>query len=891
MPRLLFLLPALLCCGLPAASHAAEPPPDFRFKFEVLATGLPQPMQLERAPDGRIFFIEIAGKLKIYHPETRQITVAGEVEVTTDQENGLLGMALDPAFADNGWIYLLHSPADYEGQIISRFTLKDGALDMAARRDLLRWPEQRRECCHHAGMLRFGPDGCLYASTGDNTFPAGDSDGYAPIDERPDQFPRDAQKSSANTNDLRGKILRVRPTPEGGYTIPEGNLFPPGTPLTRPEIFVMGLRNPWRFNIDQKTGAIYIGDVGPDAGGDNADRGPRGFDVIYRAKEASNFGWPYARGNEPYRDYDFAANKPGPFYDLAKPVNLSPNNTGAKELPPVREPLIWYPGGESKEFPMLGGGGRTACAGPVFHYEPGFAESGGLPEYFDNCLLIYDWSRPFIKWVRLDAEGKLVEILPFTGAARVAQGRDDKSGRFQIKRPVDMTFGPDGALYLLDYGETWGANADSRLVKITYQHGNLSPVAKITGKNLTGREPLNVELSAEGSRDPDNDPLACEWRLQPGDQIIGNSPEVRVTLEQPGAWTVELRVTDGKGGVGMASVPVVAGNTAPEVRFETPRDGDFFTPGKPVAWRVAVTDAEDGTSADKPEDFAARTLVSAFWKRGGGDTEDAAMPQGMALMKHSDCFNCHTVEQRLVGPSLLEIADRYRGQPEAEERSVTRVWKGSTGVWGPLPMLPHPRHTLDELHLMVRWILSLEKDKNGPALTRALSGEVTAPAENVAFAVLEATYTDTGRDALPPAVATATVTLRSRQLEAEAADDIEGPLTLDWNSASGRKGLGSIGDGHRLRFKDVPLSETSAFTVRVASAGTGGRMELRAGPKGETPVAVFDVPVTGGWEDWIELTAPAPPGLKRGDLHVVFLKPGVGGGMMNLDWIRCEPPR
>jgi cytochrome c len=124
--------------------------------------------------------------------------------------------------------------------------------------------------------VRFGPDGCLYISTGDNTNPFNDSEGYAPIDERPDRGPWDAQKSSANTNDLRGKILRIKPTSEGGYTIPEGNLFPKGTPKTLPEIFAMGFRNPWRFNIDPKTGYVYVGDVGPDAGGDREERGPRG---------------------------------------------------------------------------------------------------------------------------------------------------------------------------------------------------------------------------------------------------------------------------------------------------------------------------------------------------------------------------------------------------------------------------------------------------------------------------------------------------------------------------------------------------------------------------------------------------------------------------------------
>src|SRR5256885_14651820 len=93
-------------------------------------------------------------------------------------------------------------------------------------------------------------------------------------------MPWDAQKSSANTNDLRGKIIRIHPEPDGAYTIPEGNLFPKGTAKTRPEIYTMGSRNPYRISVDQHTGFLYWGEVGPDANVDSVGRGPRGYDEI-----------------------------------------------------------------------------------------------------------------------------------------------------------------------------------------------------------------------------------------------------------------------------------------------------------------------------------------------------------------------------------------------------------------------------------------------------------------------------------------------------------------------------------------------------------------------------------------------------------------------------------
>src|SRR5690606_16794285 len=98
--------------------------------------------------------------------------------------------------------------------------------------------------CHSAGAMVFGPDNLLYLATGDNTN-AEEAEGYIPIDERPGRELADDQATAANTNDLRGKILRIKPEADGTYSIPEGNLFPEGNEKGRPEIYVMGCRNPF----------------------------------------------------------------------------------------------------------------------------------------------------------------------------------------------------------------------------------------------------------------------------------------------------------------------------------------------------------------------------------------------------------------------------------------------------------------------------------------------------------------------------------------------------------------------------------------------------------------------------------------------------------------------
>jgi cytochrome c len=859
-----------------ALSFADAPPPDYRFHFEVLAEGLPQPMTLQEAPDGRIFFNEIGGKVKVFDPKTKLISEIGELKVTTSQENGLLGMALDPDFAKNQWIYFFHSPADFDGQFISRFTLRDGKIDPESRKDLLSWPEQRKQCCHHAGALRFGPDGCLYASTGDNTNPFNDSEGYAPIDERPDRDPWDAQKSSANTNDLRGKILRIKPTPEGGYTIPEGNLFPPGTPKTRPEIYAMGFRNPWRFNIDPATGFVYVGDVGPDAGGDRPERGPRGFDTVNLVRKPGNYGWPYSRGNRVYVDFDFADKKPGATYDTGKPVNRSPNNSGLTELPPVQAPLVWYPSAASPEFPQLGTGGRTACGGPVFHFKPEFEKTGGFPAYFDGCLLFYDWQRPFVQWARLDEAGALIELLPFTAAARVAQGEDDGSGRFQIRRPVDFLFGKDGALYFLDYGETWGANRDSRLVRMSYQWGNLAPVTKASISPASGREPLKVTLSAKGSMDHEGDAISHEWRL--GDKVLSKEAEATVTLADPGDFRIELVVTDAKGAMGKAMAPVTVGNSAPTVRFVSPQDGDFFTPGEPVAYQLAIADPEDGDGKGREVEFSMRTLVSSAWAAGDGKLSD--LDPGLSRMKQADCFNCHAIEQKIVGPPLVEIGKKYKGVPGAIEASVERVIKGSTGIWGQVPMLPHVQHTADEVHMMVKWIYSLSDGKATPTVSRGTAGQVVPPKDGkLATGVVEAAFSDFGRAPAGPLSGKAQVRLRTRRIEAERADALEGPK---------RQGnvIGSTGHGHRIVFKSIPLDQVGSFKIRASAGGKGGKVEFHAGSPEGPLLGAVELPATGGWDKFMEREVKvAQPMNERADVHAVFVNPGVANGIMNLDWI------
>src|SRR6185369_16762227 len=179
-----------------------------------------------------------------------------------------------------------------------------------------------------------------------------------------------------------------------------------GEAQTRPEIFVMGNRNPFRISVDKESGFLYWGEVGPDANNADSLKGPAAQDEIGQARKAGNFGWPYFVGdNKAYYHWDFAANKQGPLFNAEKPVNNSPNNTGLHELPSAQKAFIWYPYGESKEFPLVGTGGRTAMAGPVFYSDDFKKATRAFPAYYDGKLFAYEWMRGWIMSVTMDNEG------------------------------------------------------------------------------------------------------------------------------------------------------------------------------------------------------------------------------------------------------------------------------------------------------------------------------------------------------------------------------------------------------------------------------------------------------------------------------------------------------
>ncbi|MGW4086398.1 lectin [Streptomyces sp. NPDC004822] len=603
-------LPAVVCAlalALPLGPATAAPSgePASRaaaaedFQQVTLAKGVAEtgePMTMTVLPDRSVLHTARDGTLR-RTDAAGTTTVAGRLDVYSHDEEGLQGVAADPGFASNRFVYLYYAPklntpagdAPSDGSAsdftpfdgvnrLSRFVLKgDNTLDLASEKKILDVPASRGLCCHVGGDIDFDAAGNLYLSTGDDSNPFA-SDGFTPIDERASRNPAyDAQRSAGNTNDLRGKILRIKVAADGSYTIPSGNLFAPGTAKTRPEIYAMGFRNPFRMSVDRATGVVYVGDYGPDSGTASPSRGPAGQVEFNRVTKAGNFGWPYCTGkNDAYVDFDFATGTSGSRFDCAAPRNTSPRNTGLTELPPAQPAWIPYDGNSVPEF---GNGSESPMGGPVYRYDAASSSDVKFPQEYDGDFFAGEFGRRWIKRIEAGGDGTVQSINAFPWAGT---------------QVMDMAFGPDGALYVLDYGTGYfNGDENSALYRIEHVTGGRAPLAQAKASVTSGKAPLSVSFSSAGSSDPDGDTLSYAWTFGDGATSTAANPSHTYTAE--GQYTATLKVTDSSGKSATASVQITVGNTAPTVRIDTPADGQIHDFGAAIPFKVTVTDPEDGT--------------------------------------------------------------------------------------------------------------------------------------------------------------------------------------------------------------------------------------------------------------------------------------------------------
>ncbi|MCH8339602.1 MAG: PQQ-dependent sugar dehydrogenase, partial [Chloroflexi bacterium] len=245
------------------------------YQWSIVADGIQKPVAIGHAGDGRLFIAEQRGVVLVLQNgvvvQEPFLDIRDRVN-SSSFEQGLLGLAFDPEFARSGEFYVNYTDAGGD-TTISRFTarLGEGQTDPSTESAVLRIDQPFSN--HNGGDLHFGPDGFLYIATGDGGL-------------RDDTF-----GNGQNLDTLLGKLLRIKVGAAEPYAIPGDNPFAAGG--GRPEIWAYGLRNPWRFSFDSRTGDLYIGDVGQD----------RWEEIDFLAAgspSGANFGWKLREGKHPF---------------------------------------------------------------------------------------------------------------------------------------------------------------------------------------------------------------------------------------------------------------------------------------------------------------------------------------------------------------------------------------------------------------------------------------------------------------------------------------------------------------------------------------------------------------------------------------------------------------
>lgn len=384
---------AALCLGMVLSgaalqAHALTPPTGFQ--IQTVVSGLNKPVSVAFAPDGRIFIAQKEGVVRIIKNGTLQPTpVLALTDINTAGDRGVLGMTLDPNFAQNGYLYIAYTyendPQNYDGKKtgrIVRFTVQGDTASLSSAVVLVGkvGGDASKPSCdnfamtadcipsdsysHSMGALRFGPDGKLYAVLGDGAeFLYVDPNAY------------DAQ----HLDSLAGKMLRIN----ADGTAPADNPFYTGNPNdNRSKVWFYGLRNAFRFNFRPGTNSLYIGEVGW-----------KNWEEINIGKRGGNYGWPCREGYEKHAEYSCDA------VNYINPIHVYDHSAGTAAV--------------------TGGS---------------FPTNNIYPEPYRSSYFFGDAALSLIKVMRVDGNDNVISVDTFS---------DGAGG------PVEIVTGPDGYIYYL----------------------------------------------------------------------------------------------------------------------------------------------------------------------------------------------------------------------------------------------------------------------------------------------------------------------------------------------------------------------------------------------------------------------------------------------------------
>jgi len=553
------------CVLTPALASAVTVPPDFVVENAVPGATFDTPTGIAFLPGGRMLVAEKRGRVYSVSKGVKYPTPmwARESEVLNESDRGLLGIAVDPGYVSNRFIYLLYivdpdsDGVDNNGNGFGRLVryrvsaTDSNVVDTSSRTTLMgaSWTAGSLSDfpSHSAGSLRWGTDGSLLVSIGEGAsytgvdpggldptaFGAGKTDPYEDIGAFRAQY----------VGSLCGKILRLNPATGRGYA--SNPYFDGNLSSVRSRVWAYGLRNPFRFCVRPGSGsadtaaanpgALYIGDVGWET-----------WEELDVARSPGlNFGWPC---------YEGLSQPSG--YQTASPSHNGCGTMGTPQNPGTYAPPVatWNHWTASLSTPP-GFIGNCSVGGT-------FYSGTRYPAPYRGAYFFADYGQNWIKVATMSAGDQLVSIQNFAG---------------DLEGPVDLAPEPStGDLYYVSI-------ASNQVRRIRYTGaGSAGPLALADASPTVGAVPLAVVFSSAGSADPGGGPITYAWNF--GDQSGSTSANPTHTYTAPGTYTVILTVSDGHGG--QASDSVIVQVTATSAFPTTPVLDTFNRANGPIggAW-------------------------------------------------------------------------------------------------------------------------------------------------------------------------------------------------------------------------------------------------------------------------------------------------------------------
>jgi glucose/arabinose dehydrogenase len=545
--KLLVMLFAGVLLLVPSAARASVP----ASFTDSLVAAVPTPTALAFTPDGRLLVTSQAGTLNVVrNGELLSTPALTLTSICTDSERGLLGVAPDPDFASNHFVYLYYTAAVGSTCVnrVSRFVLSDSnTVDTASEKILLdNIPSPAGN--HNGGDVHFGRDGYLYVSVGDGGCDY-DGDSGCGAD----------NAAARDLNVLLGKVLRI--TSDGG--IPPDNPFV-GSDSARcnvsgrtdpgkicQETYAWGLRNPFRIAFDPNASGtrFYVNDVGQST-----------WEEIDVAQAGADYGWNVREG--------FCAT--GSTTDCGAPA------AG------VTNPIYAY--GHDGSCDAI-----TAGA---------FVPDGVWPAAYDGSYLFADYLC-----------GKIWQLVPSGNGFTASEFASDLG----VGGPISMIFGPAGVTQALYY-TTYANGGQVRRIELNQQTENHAPTASLTADATSGPAPLTVQFDGTGSSDPDTgDTLTYVWDFGDGTQPSETtSTTVSHDYADAGTFTATLTVRDNHGATSAPAsveIQVSGANHAPTAALRA----DVTSGPAPLTIQFNGSGSTDPDSADTLTyvwDFGDRTQPS-----------------------------------------------------------------------------------------------------------------------------------------------------------------------------------------------------------------------------------------------------------------------------------------